>query len=84
MMKPKLPTGIQTFRTIREEGCYYVDRAVSYHPADMHMKGPRFGSRDRQETTAGGRIGYELFPIAGLRYPDAGKVATVDIFRTFD
>ena len=24
--KRKLPTGIQTFRTIREEGCYYVDK----------------------------------------------------------
>ena len=22
----KLPIGIQTFRTIREEGCYYVDK----------------------------------------------------------
>ena len=50
----------------------------------MHMKGPSFGSRDRQETTDGGCIGYESFPIVGLRYPDAGKVATVDIFRTFD
>ena len=24
--KRKLPTGIQTFRTLREEGCYYVDK----------------------------------------------------------
>ena len=23
----KLPIGIRTFRTIREEGCYYVDKA---------------------------------------------------------
>ena len=48
------------------------------------MKGPCFGSRDRQETTVGGRIGYELFLIVGLRHPDARKMATVDIFRTFD
>jgi len=26
MRKRKLPIGIQTFRTIREEGCYYVDK----------------------------------------------------------
>ena len=26
MTKRKLPIGIQTFRTIREEGCYYVDK----------------------------------------------------------
>ncbi len=26
--KRKLPTGIQTFRTIREEGCYYVDKTA--------------------------------------------------------
>ena len=25
-MKKRLPIGIQTFRTIREEGCYYVDK----------------------------------------------------------
>lgn len=24
--KRKLPTGIQTFRTLREAGCYYVDK----------------------------------------------------------
>ena len=53
MTKPKLSTDIQTFRTIREEGCYYVDKAASHHPADMHMKDPRFGSRDWQETTDG-------------------------------
>ena len=75
---------IRTFREIREEGCYYVDKAASHHPVDMHMKGPRFGSRDRQESTVGGRIGYELFLITGLRYPDAMKMTTVDGFRTFD
>ena len=26
-MKPKLPIGIQTFRRLREDGCYYVDKA---------------------------------------------------------
>ena len=26
MTRRKLPIGIQTFRTIREEGCYYVDK----------------------------------------------------------
>ena len=26
MTKRKLPIGIQTFRTVREEGCYYVDK----------------------------------------------------------
>ena len=26
MRKRKLPIGIQTFRTIREDGCYYVDK----------------------------------------------------------
>ena len=26
-MKPKLPIGIQTFRRLREDGCYYVDNA---------------------------------------------------------
>ena len=25
-MRRKLPLGIQTFRTLREEGCYYVDK----------------------------------------------------------
>ena len=84
MTKRKLPTGIQTFREIREEGWYYVDKTASHHPADMHMKGPRFGSRHLQETTDGGRIGYESFPIVGLRHPDAGKVAGVDVFRTFE
>ena len=28
MTKRKLPIGIQTFRTIREEGCYYVDKTA--------------------------------------------------------
>ena len=84
MPKPKLPPGLRTFREIREEGCYYVDKTPSHHPADMHMKGPRFGSCDRQETTVGGRIGYELFLIVGLRHPDARKMATMDIFRKFD
>ena len=60
-----------------------MDKTPLHHPADMHMKGPSFGSCDRQETKDGGRIGYESFLIVGLRYPDAGKVATVDIFRTF-
>ena len=50
----------------------------------MHMKGSRFGSRDRQESAAGGRIGYELFLIVGLCYLDARKMTTVDGFRTFD
>ena len=27
-MKRKLPTGIQTFREIREDGCYYVDKTA--------------------------------------------------------
>ena len=27
-MRRKLPIGIQTFRTIREEGCYYVDKTA--------------------------------------------------------
>ena len=84
MTKRKLPIGIRTFREIRGEGCCYVDKTSSHHPADMHMKGPRFGSRDRQEFTAGGRIGYELFLIVGLCYLDAGKMTTVDGFRTFD
>lgn len=61
-----------------------MDKTASHHPADMHMKGPRFGSRHLQETTDGGRIGYESFPIVGLRHPDAGKVAGVDVFRTFE
>ena len=26
MTRRKLPIGIQTFRTVREEGCYYVDK----------------------------------------------------------
>ena len=26
--KRKLPIGIQTFRTIREENCYYVDKTA--------------------------------------------------------
>jgi hypothetical protein len=26
MTRRKLPIGIQTFRTLREEGCYYVDK----------------------------------------------------------
>ncbi len=25
-MKRKLPTGIQTFRRLREDNCYYVDK----------------------------------------------------------
>ncbi|MDE0094962.1 MAG: AAA family ATPase, partial [Gammaproteobacteria bacterium] len=25
-MSPRLPIGIQDFRTLREEGCYYVDK----------------------------------------------------------
>ena len=28
MTRRKLPIGIQTFRTIREEGCYYVDKTA--------------------------------------------------------
>ena len=28
MTKRKLPIGIQTFREIREEGCYYVDKTA--------------------------------------------------------
>ena len=31
MRKRKLPTGIQTFRLIREEGCYYVDKTPFAH-----------------------------------------------------
>ena len=26
MSRRRLPIGIQTFRTLREEGCYYVDK----------------------------------------------------------
>ena len=44
MTKPKLRPDIRTFRTIREEGCYYMDKTPSHHPADMHMKDPCFGS----------------------------------------
>ena len=28
MNKRKLPIGIQTFRKLREEGCYYVDKTA--------------------------------------------------------
>ena len=28
MTKRKLPIGIQTFRTVREAGCYYVDKTA--------------------------------------------------------
>ncbi|WP_200330674.1 AAA family ATPase, partial [Thiocystis violacea] len=28
MARLKLPIGIQTFREIREEGCYYVDKTA--------------------------------------------------------
>ena len=31
MTRRKLPIGIQTFRTIREEGCYYVDKTAYAH-----------------------------------------------------
>ena len=31
MTKRKLPIGIQTFRTIREEGWYYVDKTAYAH-----------------------------------------------------
>ena len=31
MRKRKLPTGIQTFRKVREEGCYYVDKTAYLH-----------------------------------------------------
>ncbi len=31
MTKRKLPIGIQTFREIREEGCYYVDKTAYAH-----------------------------------------------------
>ena len=31
MRKRKLPTGIQTFRKVREEGCYYVDKTAYIH-----------------------------------------------------
>ena len=31
MRKRKLPIGIQTFREIREEGCYYVDKTAYAH-----------------------------------------------------
>ena len=31
MRKRKLPTGIQAFRKIREEGCYYVDKTAYIH-----------------------------------------------------
>ena len=32
MTRRKLPIGIQTFREIREEGCYYVDKTA--YPID--------------------------------------------------
>ncbi|MCY3843095.1 MAG: ATP-binding protein [Acidobacteria bacterium] len=53
MQKRKLPIGIQTFRTIREEGCYYVDK-TSY--ARRMLEGGRhyFVSRPR-------RFGKSLF-----------------------
>ena len=31
MRRRKLPTGIQTFRKVREEGCYYVDKTAYIH-----------------------------------------------------
>ena len=31
MTRRKLPIGIQTFREIREEGCYYVDKTAYAH-----------------------------------------------------
>ena len=31
MHKRKLPTGIQTFRKVREKGCYYVDKTAYIH-----------------------------------------------------
>ena len=53
VQKRKLPIGIQTFRTIREEGCYYVDK-TSY--ARRMLEGGRhyFVSRPR-------RFGKSLF-----------------------
>ena len=31
MHRRKLPIGIQTFREIREAGCYYVDKTGAFH-----------------------------------------------------
>ncbi len=53
MTKRKLPIGIQTFRTVREEGCYYVDK-TGYAKRLADAGGRYFLSRPR-------RFGKSLF-----------------------
>ena len=45
-VKRKLPIGIQTFRLIREEGCYYVDKTAKCSP-------PSFPAWTVQRSVAG-------------------------------
>ena len=47
MTKRKLPSGIQNFREIRDEGCYYVDKTAY---AQRMVKGGKhyFLSRPRR------------------------------------
>ena len=53
MTKRKLPIGIRTFRKIREEGCYYVDK-TAYAARLVNGGGHYFLSRPR-------RFGKSLF-----------------------
>jgi len=53
MSRPRLPIGIQTFRTLREEDCYYVDK-TAYVERLVHEGKRYFLSRPR-------RFGKSLF-----------------------
>lgn len=47
MTRRKLPIGIQTFRTLREQGCYYVDK-TGYAKRLADEGGRYFLSRPRR------------------------------------
>ena len=59
MTRRKLPIGIQTFRTIREEGCYYVDK-TAYARRLVEEGTHYFLSRPR-------RFGKSLYPEGAVR-----------------
>ena len=45
MTRRRLPIGIQTFRKVRDDGCYYVDKAAFMHrlgasPSEHYTRAP--------------------------------------------
>ena len=70
MTRRRLPLGIQTFRTIREDDCYYVDKTAYARRLIDGVGGGAMRADRTGDTGMTGRVGGGAGPQAGTMRAD--------------